>query len=229
MKTNDRKIDYSLYLVTDRFPAASRSLGEIVSEGIAGGVTVVQLREKNTGTRDFLDLALGIKQITSASRIPLIINDRLDIALACEAEGVHLGQEDMGCRFARRIAGRSMILGVSVSTLDEALAAEAEGADYLGVGPLFATLTKPDALPPTGLDLISEIRRAVQIPLVGIGGINSENAGSVIRSGADGIAVVSAVVAQPHPGWAAKLLRSAIDQARKPSSHSGKKTPSSKR
>ena len=210
MKMNKSKIDYSLYLVTDRFLAGNRSIEEIVREGIAGGVTVVQIREKSCGTRQFLDQAFGLRSVTSASGIPLIINDRVDIALACEAEGVHLGQEDMNCRLARRIAGKDMIIGVSVSTLDEALAAEAEGADYLGVGPLFATLTKPDALPPTGLALLSEIRRAVHIPLVGIGGITPDNAEDVILSGADGIAVVSAIVAHAEPESAARQLHATI-------------------
>jgi thiamine-phosphate pyrophosphorylase len=119
----------------------------------------------------------------------------------------------MNCRLARRIAGKDMIIGVSVSALDEALAAEAEGADYLGVGPLFATLTKPDALPPTGLDLLSEIRRAVHIPLVGIGGITPDNAEDVIHSGADGIAVVSAIVAHAEPESAARQLHKIVGKA----------------
>lgn len=207
------KINYSLYLVTDPVLAGNRSVEEIVRGCVAGEVTIVQLREKNAQTKHFLDRALRLKQITSASGIPLIINDRLDIALACEAEGVHLGQEDMSCSLARRIAGKDMIIGVSVSTLDEALAAQADGADYLGVGPVFATLTKADALPPTGLDLLSEIRRSVPLPLVGIGGITPDNAGDVIHSGADGIAVVSALVAHADPESAAKRLRSAVEKA----------------
>jgi thiamine-phosphate pyrophosphorylase len=214
MKPIGMKIDYSLYLVTDRSLAEGRSVEEIVRQGIAGGVTVVQLREKNAGTRDFVEQAFALKRAASEAGIPLIINDRVDIALACEADGVHLGQEDMSCRLARRIAGKEIIIGVSVSTIDEARAAEAEGADYLGVGPLFATLTKADALPPTGLDLLWEIHRAVHIPLVGIGGISPANAGRVIHSGADGIAVVSAIIAHPDPESAAKLLRSTIEEAR---------------
>ncbi len=146
--------------------------------------------------------------------IPLIINDRVDIALACRADGVHLGQQDMPCALARGIAGKDMIIGVSVSTADEALEAEADGADYLGVGPLFATTTKADALAATGLGVLRTIRQAVRIPLVGIGGITCGNAGDVIRAGADGVAVVSAIICSPDPQASARALRSAIDRAR---------------
>ena len=125
-----------------------------------------------------------------------------------------MGQADMHCALARRITTEDMIIGVSVSTVDEALEAEADGADYLGVGPLFPTPTKADALPPTGLGVLGAIRRAVRIPLVGIGGLTSANAGDVIRAGADGVAVVSAIIAAPDPGAAARALRSAIDEAR---------------
>ncbi len=155
-----------------------------------------------------------LRQAAFELGIPLIINDRVNIALACRADGVHLGQADMHCALARRIAGKDMFVGVSVSTADEALEAEADGADYLRVGPLFATPTKADALPPTGLGVLRSIRLAVRIPLVGIGGITYTNAGAVIRAGADGVAVVSAIIASPDPGAAARALRSAIDEAR---------------
>ncbi len=214
MKACKSGMDFGLYLVTDRFLAGGRALEQIVRESVAGGVTVVQLREKDAGTREFLEQAFALRQAASELGIPLIINDRVDIALACRADGIHLGQEDMHCALARRIAGKDMIIGVSVSTADEALEAEADGADYLGVGPLFATPTKSDALPATGLGVLSTIRRAVGIPLVGIGGITYTNAGDVIRAGADGVAVVSAIIASPDPGTAARALRSAIDEAR---------------
>jgi thiamine-phosphate pyrophosphorylase len=136
----------------------------------------------------------------------------VDIALACRADGVHLGQEDMPCAFVRRIVGKKMIIGVSVSSVEEAVAAEADGADYLGVGPIFTTLTKADALPATGLDVLRRIRHAVRFPLVAIGGIASKNAGDVIRAGADGVAVVSAIVANPDPRSAAREIRSAMDE-----------------
>lgn len=214
MKAGKAGIDFGLYLVTDLVMAGVRPLEQIVRESAAGGVTMVQLREKDAGTREFLDRAFVLRQAASDLGIPLIINDRVDIALACRADGVHLGQEDMHCSIARRIAGKEMIIGVSVSTAEEALEAEADGADYLGVGPLFATPTKADALPATGLGVLRTIRRTVRIPLVGIGGINSINAGDVIRAGADGVAVVSAIIASPNPGAAARALRSAIDQVR---------------
>lgn len=207
-------IDYSLYLVTDRVLCGGRPLEKIVRESAAGGVSVVQLREKDAGTREFLDRAIAMRRVASNLGIPLIINDRVDIALACRADGVHLGQGDMHCAHARRIAGEHMIIGVSVSTAEEAVEAEADGADYLGPGPMFATPTKADALPPIGLDVLREIRRAVRIPLVAIGGISSTNAGDVIRAGANGVAVVSAIIASPDPGAAALALRSAVDQAR---------------
>ncbi len=214
MRACKSEIDFRLYLVTDRFLAGGRPLEQIVRESAAGGVTVVQLREKDAGSREFLDQAFALRQAASELGIPLIINDKVDIALACRADGVHLGQQDMHCALARRIAGKDMIIGVSVSTADEALEAEADGADYLGVGPLFATPTKVDALPATGIGVLRSIRRSVRIPLVGIGGITYTNAGDVIRGGADGVAVVSAIIASPYPGAAARALRSAIDEAR---------------
>ena len=214
MKACKSGFDFGLYLVTDRVLSGGRPLEKIVRESAAGGVTVVQLREKHASAREFLEQAFVLRQVASELDIPLIINDRVDIALACRADGVHLGQEDMHCALARRIAGQDMIIGVSVSTADEALEAEAYGADYLGVGPLFPTPTKADALPATGIGVLGVIRRAVRIPLVGIGGINYTNAGDVISAGADGVAVVSAIIASPDPGAAARALRSVIDEVR---------------
>jgi thiamine-phosphate pyrophosphorylase len=212
MKTCKPEIDFRLYLVTDRFLSGGRPLEKIVRESVAGGVTAIQLREKDAGTRQLLEQAFTLRQAATELGIPLIVNDRLDIALACRADGVHLGQEDMPCNLARRIAGADMIIGVSVSTVDEAVEAEAQGADYLGVGPLFATSTKADALPATGVGVLGDIRRIVRIPLVGIGGINHTNAGDVIRAGADGVAVVSALIASLNPRVAAEALRHAVDE-----------------
>lgn len=208
------KIDYSLYLVTDRILAGGRPLEEIVRQSVEAGVTVVQLREKNLRTRDFLGQAIVLRRVTSELDVPLIINDRIDVALACDADGVHLGQDDMDCATARRLVGRKMIIGVSVNTDEEAVEADKAGADYLGAGPVFATPTKTDTSPPTGLSGIARIRAMVGIPVVAIGGISSANAGEIIRCGADGVAVVSAIIASPNPAGSAREIMAEIAKAR---------------
>jgi thiamine-phosphate pyrophosphorylase len=205
-------IDYSLYLVTDRSLSKGRSTAEIVAAAVAGGVSCIQLREKSCGTREFLNEALALQPLLKSRNIPLIINDRLDIALAIEADGVHLGQSDMPIGMARKIAGDSLIIGISAESVDDALRAEQEGADYLGISPVFSTPTKTDTAPPLGLEGVRQIRALVDIPLVGIGGINSDNAESVLAAGADGIAVVSAIVSAADPAGAAKKLKTLIDQ-----------------
>mgnify|MGYP001812708314 FL=1 len=205
-------IDYSLYLVTDRSLSKGRSSAEIVAAAVAGGVSCIQLREKSCGTREFLNEALALQPLLKSRNIPLIINDRLDIALAIEADGVHLGQSDMPIGMARKIAGDSLIIGISAESVDDALRAEQEGADYIGISPVFSTPTKTDIAPPLGLEGVRQIRALVDIPLVGIGGINSDNAESVLAAGADGIAVVSAIVSAADPAGAAKKLKTLIDQ-----------------
>ena len=205
-------IDYSLYLVTDRSLSKGRSTAEIVAAAVAGGVSCIQLREKSCGTRKFLNEALALQPLLKSRNIPLIINDRLDIALAIEADGVHLGQSDMPLGRARKIAGDSLIIGISAESVDDALRAEQEGADYIGISPVFSTPTKTDIAPPLGLEGVRQIRALVDIPLVGIGGINSDNAESVLAAGADGIAVVSAIVSAADPAGAAKKLKTLIDQ-----------------
>jgi thiamine-phosphate pyrophosphorylase len=200
-------IDYSLYLVTDRTLSGGRTTCEIVKAAIAGGVTCVQLREKDCPTREFIAEARLLKDLLRGTSIPLIINDRLDVALAVGAEGLHLGQQDMAIADARRIVGAGLIIGISAESLDDARRAAAEGADYIGISPVFATATKKDAAPPLGLEGIRRIRRAVSLPLVAIGGITVDNAAAVIGAGADGVAVVSAIVAAPCPRSAAAALR----------------------
>ena len=209
-------IDYSLYLVTDRGLALGRDTVNIVRAAITGGVTCVQLREKHCATRAFIDEARALKALldTLTNRIPLIINDRLDIALAIGADGVHLGQTDMPIRDARRLVGPSMIIGISAESIADAIRAEAEGADYIGISPVFATPTKTDTAPPLGLEGVRQIRAAVSLPLVAIGGIQEENASAVIRAGADGVAVVSAIVAAACPRKAANALKQQIQSAR---------------
>lgn len=207
-------IDYSLYLVTDRRLARGRPTLDVVRAAVAGGVTCVQLREKTCTTREFIEEALAVSGFLKASRVPLIINDRLDVALAVEAEGVHLGQNDMPLATARRIVGNSMLIGISAESLQDAVDAARGGADYIGVSPIFDTPTKTDTAPALGLAGLSAIRRVVTIPLVAIGGLGLQNAAEVIRHGADGVAVVSAIVSADDPRKAAGNLLAEIRRGR---------------
>ena len=206
-------VDYSLYLVTDRGLSRGRPTLEIISAAVNGGATIVQLREKDCSTREFIEQALAIKEFLTDHGVPLIINDRVDVAQAVKADGVHLGQTDMPLEVAKKIVGDSMIIGISAESLQNAIEAEKGGADYLGVSPIYATPTKTDTAPPLGLEGLREIRRAVSLPLVGIGGLNPGNAAEVIRSGADGVAVVSAIVAADDPQTAADELKQIILRA----------------
>jgi thiamine-phosphate diphosphorylase len=203
--------DFSLYLVTDRGLSRGRTTCEIVREAVAGGVTCVQLREKRCGTREFIEEARAVLAILRPLGVPLIINDRVDVALMVGADGVHLGQQDMAITDARVLAPPAWIIGVSAESVDDARRAERKGADYIGVSPVFATQTKLDAATPLGLKGLRQIRNAVQIPLVAIGGIHCGNVRDVIRAGADGVAVVSAVVSADSPRAAAAALRRELD------------------
>lgn len=204
-------IDYTLYLVTDRELMTCQTIEESVERAISGGASVVQLREKSCGSREFYELALRVKKITAAYRVPLIINDRIDICLAADADGVHLGQRDIPCAAARKILGRNKIIGVSAALPAEARQAELDGADYLGVGAVFATSTKSDTRPVTP-EIIRQIRAAVSIPFVAIGGINLENISQLYGLGINGAAVVSAVVAQNDIEAAAREMRAAAEK-----------------
>jgi len=201
------KPDYSLYLVTDRMRMSTRTLGEAVEQAVIGGCTLVQLREKEIPALDFYMLALEIKKITDRYGIPLIINDRIDIAMATGAGGVHIGQRDIPADIARKVIGRDMLLGVSVGSVAEAIDAVKAGADYLGVGAMFPTGTKPDAVF-VSMEELGRIRKAVDIPIVVIGGISRENAMLFRPMGVDGLAVVSAVIAQPDIKASAADLKS---------------------
>ena len=202
--------DYSLYLVTDRRLSLGRSTVEVVAAAVNGGVTCVQLREKHCSTREFLEEARRVRELLVGTGVPLIINDRLDVALAVAADGVHLGQNDMHLSDARRLVGERLVIGISAESVADAIRAEAEGADYIGVSPVFTTPTKMDTAPPLGLEGLREIRRAVSLPLVAIGSIRHDNAAEVLRAGADGLAVVSAIVSAPCPRTAAAALRQQI-------------------
>lgn len=208
-------IDYALYLVTDRGLSRGRTTFQVVEAAIKGGVTCVQLREKSCSTREFIAQALSVKDLLKRHQVPLIINDRIDVAQAVHADGVHLGQTDMPLKMAKAILKDTMIVGISAESLEHAVQAEKDGADYIGVSPIFSTPTKTDTASPLGLKGLTDIRASVKIPLVGIGGLKKENAGAVIKHGADGVAVVSAIVSADDPEKAARELRGIVDQARR--------------
>jgi thiamine-phosphate pyrophosphorylase len=208
--TRMKKIDWRLCLVADMEAAGKRDLMAIVQEAAAAGVTLIQLRGKNRETRDFLDLAVRISGFLKPKGIPLIINDRTDIALACEADGLHIGQQDIPLFYARKILGHNRMIGISVNTLGEAKTAEKEGADYIGAGPVYFTSSKDKIPSILGLDGLRRIRKKVRIPILAIGGITAENAGTVISSGADGIAVISAILGKNDICKATKSLISAL-------------------
>lgn len=207
-------MDFSVYLVTDKTLARGRTTYEIVEAAVRGGVSCVQLREKTCSTREFVEEALAVRDLLARHKIPLIINDRVDVALAIKADGVHLGQKDLSCRMARELLPDKMIIGISAESLNDAIAAEKDGADYIGVSPIYATPTKTDTEQPLGLEGLREIKAAVYTPLVGIGGLNAENAEKVIRNGADGVAVVSAIVSADDPASATRRLCEVVRQAK---------------
>lgn len=207
-----RAPDFSLYLVTDRRLAAPRTIEGVVAAAVRGGVTAVQLREKDCSTREFVEVARKLKETLAPLAVPLIINDRADVALAMGADGVHVGQSDMHCRDLRRLLGPHAIVGLSVETPEQAERAASLPVDYLAVGPIFSSPTKPDAAPAWGLEKLSELRRHTSQILVAIGGIHAGNAREVIAAGANGIAVVSAICAATDPEQAARDLRREISR-----------------
>ena len=210
-----QKVDYSLYLVTDRTLSLGRSNLEVIQAAVQGGVTLVQLREKEATTKKFYQEGLKIRAYLQPGNIPLIINDRIDIALALDADGVHLGQEDMPIDVARKILGPEKIIGASVFTPEEAKIAEALGADYLGLSPIFITQTKPELIQHLGTEGIPLLKEAVQIPVVGIGSINLGNAYEAVKAGLDGVAVVSAICSQEDPRAAAEAIKKEVLRAKK--------------
>ena len=210
-----RSIDLSLVLVTDEALARGRTVEHVVREALLGGATAVQLREKAAGTREFVERAERLRALTSAAGVALIINDRVDVALAVDADGVHLGQADLPASRARRLLGEERVLGVTVPDARAAERARRDGADYLGSSAVFATSTKPDSPPPIGLAGLAELVRASELPLVAIGGIHVGNAREVLATGVAGLAVVSAIVAAEDPRGAAAELARIVREARR--------------
>lgn len=198
--------DYTLYLVTARQLMSCDSLTEAVEQAILGGCTMIQLREKELSSLEFYNQAVAVKQVTDKYHIPLIINDRIDIAMAVQATGVHIGQHDLPAAAVRKVIGENMLLGVSASSIAEAIQAQQDGADYLGVGAMFPTGTKTDA-DSVSMEELQKIRAAVSLPIVVIGGINKGNAGRFKPMGIDGLAVVSAIIAQSDIKAAAAELK----------------------
>jgi thiamine-phosphate pyrophosphorylase len=202
-------MEYGLYVITDEKLSRGLAHPEIARRAIAGGADVVQLRDKKCDCSYLRKCAAEIRDIAKEAGVPFIVNDRLDVALQSGADGVHLGQEDTPLKFARRLAPK-LIIGVSAGTLGEALKAERDGADYIGLGPIFPTASKSDAGEACGLELLKEVKAHVSIPVVAIGGIGARNAADVLAAGADGIAVISAVVGQEDVTAAARRLKEIV-------------------
>lgn len=208
-----------VYLVTDRPLCLGRPLTSVVADAVRAGVACVQLREKTASTREFLTQALTLKQVLASTGIPLIINDRVDIALAAGAHGVHLGQTDMPYETARKLLGPRAVIGLSVETWADVTAAQDLDVDYLGVSPIFATPTKTDTKAAWGLDGLARVRAYSRHPLVAIGGLNEANAREIIAAGADAVAVVSAVCSADDPYTATRDLVTCVASALNSSTH----------
>ncbi len=206
---------FDLYVITDTVLSHGRSALEIARAALEGGADAVQLRDKSSPAFNLCRLVSEIQPQARKFGALLVVNDRVDVALVCGADGAHVGQEDLPAREARRLLPRPVVLGVSAGSREEARRAEKEGADYLGVGPVFPTPTKPDTGEALGIERFSEIARAVAIPVVAIGGITLETVDQVIGAGAAGAAVVSAVVAADDMAGAARALKRRIAEARR--------------
>ncbi|WP_010257256.1 thiamine phosphate synthase [Myroides injenensis] len=210
-----KQFDLSLYLVTDSILTKGKSLEYIVEQAVLGGVTMVQLREKEANTKDFYNTAIRLKKCLSYYNIPLIINDRIDIALACDAAGVHIGQNDMPCDIARKLLGPYKIIGLSVDCIEDVKAANAMDIDYIGISPIFNTPTKSNTASPFGIEGVKQAMKLTNHPAITIGGIQNQNAKEVIQTGVNGIAVVSAIISSEEPQLAAKELSNIIKTNRK--------------
>ncbi|WP_034850331.1 thiamine phosphate synthase [Inquilinus limosus] len=209
-----RRFDLSVYLVTDTRLSGPRGVAEVAAAAARGGVTLVQLRDPDATTRALIAAAGALQAVLAPHGIPLIVNDRVDVALAAGADGVHLGDRDMPAATARRLLGPDRIVGVTVHDAAEARAVDPAVADYAGIGPVFATTTKAGARPAIGVDGFRALRRLVPLPAVGIGGIDAGRAADVIAAGANGVAVVSAICAAPDPEEAARSIAAAVAEGR---------------
>lgn len=210
-----KKHDFSLYLITDRKLIGNKNILEFLSNAIKGGVTAVQLREKECSTREYIQLAREVKKLLQNYNIPLIINDRIDVAQVVNADGVHIGQNDIDYLDARRILGDDITIGISVETISQFQDAIKNDVDYISISPIFLTPTKPDVQTFWGIEGLRNARKLTNKYLVAIGGINISNVIDVLEAGADGIAVVSAICASDKPEDAARKLKNIINQHKK--------------
>lgn len=208
------QLDLSLYLVTDEQLAPGKTFLEVVEAAVQAGVSVVQLREKEANSREFYERSKALKDLLAKYQVPLIINDRLDIALAVDAEGLHIGQEDLPYEVARQLLGPDKIIGLSVENKTDTIQANAYDIDYIGISPVFSTPTKTDTAPALGIEGARLINSLSKHPSVGIGGINAANAAAIIQSGAAGISVVSAIMSAQDPYKAAQELKQIVLKAK---------------
>lgn len=216
MTRGRRALDLSLYLVVGTPLPAGRSLQALVRDAIVGGVTVVQLRRKGEAARAFVEEARALRGVLHPLDVPLIVNDRVDVALAADADGVHVGQDDLRVADVRRLVGDRLYVGLSVTSVAEAHAVNPALVDYVGVGPVFETPSKPDAAPALGLQGVHDIYDVLRVPSVAIGGISPSNAADVVAAGVDGVAVISAICAAADPRGAAASLRAVVRTAGAP-------------
>ena len=201
-----------LHILTDTVLQSRFSHMEITRLAIAGGADTIQYRQKSGSTREMIEIARNMKRLCSEADVTFIVNDRLDVAIAAEADGVHLGQDDFPIPMARELLGESRIIGGSAATLDEARKCLSEGADYVGFGPVYPTSSKDDAGPVSGIDILKQVVEIIPLPIIAIGGVGAENIPDVMRAGARGIAVISAVCCQDDPEKATKSLYQALNK-----------------
>lgn len=211
-------IAYDLCVITEEVPQRNLGHVQLARHALAGGATIIQFREKQKGARESFEITWELKELCRRHQVPFIVNDRLDIALLCEADGVHLGQEDLPASLAKNILRErapQMLLGVSTHNLEQAQKARADGADYIGFGPIFSTISKETGYRPLGPEAITQVKKAVGLPVLAISGIKADNAYACIMAGADGLAVISAVSRAPDPEAATRDLRELVKQAKK--------------